>query len=79
MPARKLKPATETGVHFDLGRAMPLLNSRSEDVVKKTSRRLHVRLWHAGTAKMTEILRAAGASPEVLNMLEPIVDTRKIV
>ena len=46
---------------FDLGRAMSLLNPRSEDVVRKALRRLHIRFWHDSAAKLGEFLRRAGA------------------
>ena len=54
---------------FDLGRAMTLLNSRNEAVIKKTLRRLHIRFWHAPAATMDHLLKAAWVPPQALNMV----------
>ena len=38
-------------------------------------RRLHIRFWHASTARVTEILKAAGVPAETLKLIKPVVDT----
>ena len=60
---------------YDLGRALRVLQSRDETAVKMALRRLHIRFWHASTARMTEILKAAGVPAETLKLIKPVVDT----
>ena len=59
---------------YDLGRALRVLQSRDERTVKKALRRLHIRFWHASAAKLTEILRLAGAPRSALRLIKDIVD-----
>ena len=63
---------------YDLRRAMRLLHSTKDGVVRRTIRRLHVRFWHASTAKLVEILRLAGAPQSALKLVKEIVDTCRI-
>ena len=46
--------------------------------VRRTLRRLHIRFWHAASAKLIEILRAAGAPQGALKLVKEIVDTCRI-
>ncbi len=63
---------------FDIGRSMSLLHSDNEAVVRRTLRRLHIRLWHHGAAKMSTLLKHAGAPSSALKLLPEIVGTCKI-
>ena len=49
---------------YDLRRALKLPHSTNELVVRHTLRRLHIRFWHAASAKLIEILRIARAPQE---------------
>lgn len=60
---------------WTIGRALKILHSGNQLLIRRTLRKLHVRLWHAGIKKMTELLRTAGAPPEALKLIEVIVDT----
>ena len=57
---------------------MRLLHSTDEAVVKRTLRRLHVRFWHAPAARLTEILRLAGAPRSALSKTKDTVETCRI-
>ena len=48
---------------WSLSRALRLLRSPNPMVVKRTLRKLHIRLWHAPAARMKDMLSAAGAPP----------------
>ena len=63
---------------FDLGRSLSLLHSANEAVVRRTLRRLHIRLWHNGVAKMSNLLKHAGAPTTAIKLLPEIVDTCRI-
>jgi len=63
---------------LDLRRSLRLLRSTDEAVVKRTPWRLHIRFWHASAAKLTEILRFAGAPRSALRLIKDIVDTCRI-
>ena len=41
-------------------------------------RRLHIRFWHASTAQLTKLLRAAGAPEEALKLIKSVVDTCRV-
>ena len=58
--------------------SLRLLHSTNEAVVKRTLRRLHIRFWHAATARLVEILRLAGAPRSALVLVKDIVDTCRI-
>ena len=59
-------------------RALRLLHSVDQGVVKRTLRRLHIRLWHAPVARMIELLRLAGAPTAAIKLVKEIVDTCRI-
>ena len=63
---------------YDLRRALKLLHSTNDTVVRRTLRRLHIRFWHAPSAKLIEILRVAGAPQQALRLVKEIVDTCRI-
>ena len=63
---------------FDLGRAMQQLRSLREGVVLRALRQLHIRWYHCPSSKMKDLLQAAGASPEVLAVVQRVVDTCSI-
>ena len=62
----------------DMKRALRLLHSVDTGVVKRTLRRLHIRLWHAPASRMIELLRLAGAPSSAIKMVKEIVDTCRI-
>ena len=62
----------------DMRRALRLLHSVDAGVVKRTLRRLHIRLWHAPAARMIELLRLAGAPSSAIKQVKEIVDTCRI-
>ena len=59
----------------DMRRALRLLHSVDQGVVKRTLRRLHIRLWHAPAARMIELLRLGGAPTAAIKLVKEIVDT----
>jgi hypothetical protein len=61
-----------------LGRSLSLLHSANEAVVRRTLRRLHIRLWHHGVAKMSNLLKHAGAPATAVKLLPEIIDTCRI-
>ena len=61
-----------------LGRSIRLLHSVNPTVVRNTLRRLHIRFWHAPTARLVALLRHAGAPQTTLKLVKEIVDTCKI-
>ena len=81
---RKVDAGTqaETGpaewTSHDMRRALRLLHSVDAGVVKRTLRRLHIRLWHAPAARMIELLRLAGAPSSAIKQVKEIVDTCRI-
>ena len=75
--------ATQHGGHIDwpkyeLGKAMQKLRSHKKGLVRKTLRLLHIRWYHAGTNRMTNILRAAGVPPDVLTLIPATVNCCRI-
>ena len=62
----------------DMRRSLRLLHSVDAGVVKRTLRRLHIRLWHAPAARMIELLRLAGAPTSAIKQVKEIVDTCRI-
>lgn len=63
---------------FDLGSMLQELRSVREGVVRRCLRKLHLRWWHAPAKRMRELLQHAGASREVLPLIDEIVDTCRI-
>ncbi|CAE7261221.1 pol [Symbiodinium sp. KB8] len=60
---------------FDLGRALQDLRSIREGVVRRALRKLHIRWFHASAQRMKTLLTAAGVSPEIMVLVQQIVDT----
>jgi len=88
-PARaKKEKKVDTGTQAETGpakwtshhmrRALRLLHIVDAGVVKRTLRRLHIRLWHAPAARMIELLRLAGAPTSAIKQVKEIVDTCRI-
>lgn len=69
---------TSEWTSYDLRRALKLLHSTTDTVVRRTLRRLHIRFWHAASAKLLEILRVAGAPQQALKLVKEIFDTCRI-
>ena len=63
---------------WDLGRALPLLLSRSPGVVRRTLRKIHIRLWHCPAARMRDLLKVAGAPVHVVDQVQSVVDTCRV-
>ena len=63
---------------FDLGSSLRALRSDNVGHQNKALRRLHLRWFHASTARMTGLLRAAGVSAGVLQRISATVDSCKI-
>lgn len=63
---------------FDIGRALAALRSGSDEVRRRTLRRLHVRWWHASGDKMARLLSRAGVGDEVQKMAKAVCNTREI-
>ena len=57
---------------FDLGKALRLLHSGDDSVIRRTLRRLHVRFWHAASKRMIELLTRAGAPAAAIKLLPEI-------
>ena len=63
---------------WDQGVADRLLRSDNEGVVRRTLRRMHIRLWHAPVAKLKALLEAGGVPSKVVEMIQSVVDTCRI-
>ena len=63
---------------FSLGRALKLLHSLNQGVVRRTLRRLHVRFLHMSTKRMQELLRHAGAPQSAIKTVPEIVETCRV-
>ena len=63
---------------FDLGSSLRALRSDNIGHQNKALRRLHLRWYHASTARMTALLRAAGVSADILKRISETVDSCKI-
>ena len=60
---------------FNVQISLRNLRSYEPSVVQKELRMLHLRWWHASSAKMRTILQAAGVDEARLAFIKPIVDT----
>ena len=60
---------------YDISRSLKVLRTGSERAVLVELRKLHLRLWHAGRQSMTAILRAAGLSNKVLDLIPSVIET----
>ena len=60
---------------YDISRSLKVLRTGSERAVLVELRKLHLRLWHAGRQSMTAILRAAGLSNKVLDLIPNVIET----
>ena len=60
---------------FDVSRSLRVLRNGAENACKLELRKLHLRLWHAGRQSMTQVLRAAGITQKVLDMIPEIIQT----
>ena len=63
---------------WDIGRALTLLRSTTPGVVRRTLRKLHIRVWHAPASRLQTLLRHAGAPSAVIDMVPEIVDTCRV-
>ena len=63
---------------FDLGASLQLLRSPRVGVVRRALRRLHIRWYHPGAARMKALLQAAGVTREVINLVQDVTDTCRI-
>ena len=68
----------ETWSDWDVGRALALLRSTTPGVVRRTLRKLHIRIWHAPASRLQTLLRTAGAPASVIDMVPEIVDTCRV-
>ena len=62
-------------VEFDLGRALRLLHSPDQFIVRRTLRRLHICFWHAPARRLKELLKRAGAPTPAIALVGEIVET----
>ena len=60
---------------YDVSRSLRVLRVGSDNAVRLELRKLHLRLWHASRQSMTQILRAAGVSNRVIEMIPDIINT----
>ena len=60
---------------WSISRAMRLLRSPNQSIVMRTIRKLHVRLWHASSARLEDLLTMAGAPQAAIDKIKQIVDT----
>ncbi|CAK0834374.1 unnamed protein product [Prorocentrum cordatum] len=56
-------------------RAMKLLHSKNNMVIRRTLRKLHIRMWHAPALRLKEMLIAAGAPQEAIDLIQIVCDT----
>ena len=60
---------------FDVGRAMRLLHSPSNEIRRQALRRLHVWWYHGTTQQMSQFLRAAGAPARAISDVASMVQS----
>ena len=60
---------------YNVEDALQILKSHRPGAIRKQLRLLHIRWYHAGITRMTNILRAAGIREEVLKMIPATVNT----
>ena len=58
-----------------MGRALKLLHSTNPMVVRRTIRKLHIRMWHAPALRLKEMLIAAGAPEQAIDLIQVVCDT----
>lgn len=63
---------------FDMGHCLRDLRSDQKPRQIAAIRRLHMRWWHCGAQRMERLLAAAGISPAVRQLIQPIVDSCKV-
>ena len=63
---------------FDLGKAMRTMRSSNIPMIVRQLRILHLRWWHAKSAKMHAILEQAGIPKSVLDLIQGVIDTCKV-
>ena len=66
---------TDDWTSFDAGKSMKALRACDEPARRRILRKLHIRWWHATAAQMKRLLQQAGQPAEVLDLIDPIVDT----
>ena len=64
--------------HHDLGTALRDLRSENPAIINRALQRLHIRWWHASSARMSSLLKTAGVSDHVIKQISTIVSTCKI-
>ena len=77
---KKADAETQAGGSLDWSRykiedALQILQSHRPGAIRKQLRLLHIRWYHAGITRMTNILRAAGIREEVLKLIPATVNT----
>ena len=60
---------------FNLKRAIQLLGSHDERILRRTIRTLHLRFSHCSAEKLRNILVTAGVEGPALRMVQQVVDT----
>ena len=58
---------------FDIGRSLRVLRVGNDRAVTTELRKLHLRFWHASRQAMTQILKHAGVSNRVLEMVPQVI------
>ena len=67
--------AAENWSDWSAGKALKLLRSDNILVVRRTLRRLHVRMWHAPAQRLHDLLKTAGVPTSALDEIPVVVDT----
>ncbi len=65
----------EAGVHADMKGDDWADWSMGRAVIRRTLKKIHIRLWHATTAIMNELPLTDGVKQEVLNPIKITIDT----
>ena len=60
---------------WSVGKASKVLRSENMIIVRRTLRRLHVRMWHAPAARLTDLPTTAGIPGRALDQIPRVVDT----
>ena len=60
---------------FDIGRSLRVLRVGNDRAVTTELRKLHLRFWHASREAMTQILKHAGVSNRVIELVPQIIQT----
>ena len=63
---------------WNSGNALRMLRSAQIGVVRRTVRKMHIRLWHMPAARMRALFQHAGAPQQSIDLSKEVVDTCRL-